>query len=220
MALADKNLAILWAKPCPLQLNDDPERRFRSSFFLALASSPRAPSSILLCSSCILLPAPVGPVLWALVPALFVLFPCPVCPPLSPSAKLLTLLSRLLQGSSAKSFLTSIHRQLWSLPKNSTVSRMFLALTQYPPFLCVISGHLIELGAWCVLPRIPAATTWGSIHISTDEDTGSEKWRTGPGSHRLMVEPGLTLGLCDSNLQSSFAGLNWMTQPGGGCRSG
>ena len=143
MALADKNLAILWAKPCPLQLNNDPERRLWSSFFLALASCPRAPSPLLLCSSCILLPAPVGPVLWALVPALFVLFPWPVCPPLSPFAKPLTLLSRLLQGSSAKSFLTSIHRQPWSLPKNSTVSRMFLAFAQYPPIPCVFSGHLI-----------------------------------------------------------------------------
>lgn len=36
-------------------------------------------------------------------------------------------------------------------------------------------------------------------------------------SQTLMIEPEWTLGLCDSNTQSSFANLNWVTQPCGGC---
>lgn len=55
MTLADKSPAILWAKPCPLQLNDDCARPFWSSSFVAPASYPRAPSSLPLCSSCIML---------------------------------------------------------------------------------------------------------------------------------------------------------------------
>lgn len=214
-----KNLTILWAKPCALQLNNDPKRPFWSSFFLALAASPKPPSPLLLCCSCILLPALLGPGVWAPVPALF-LFPCLVCPPLSPSARLLTLLAKLLYK-----VLTSVHRQLLSLPKNSTISRTFLIVTQYLPFLHVSWVLDTEVGAWCMLSWILAGTTRGSIRVSIDRRghklRGEKDWPR--LSQTLMVEPGLMLGLYDSNTQSSFA--DWMgllsqvvaATGGGGC---
>lgn len=97
MTLTDKNLAILWAKPCPLQLNNDPARLFRSSSFQGSLPPP-----ILLQLHHVI--GQMGP-----SPA-FVLFPSLVCPPLSPSAKLLTPLSGLFQSSFTKPF--SISRKV------------------------------------------------------------------------------------------------------------
>lgn len=90
-----------------------------------------------------------------------------------------------LQSSSAKSFLTSVHRQLRSLPKNSTISRTFLIVTQYLPFLRVFRGYLIwrwMLGV-CYLEFWQPPREEAFMFPLTDEDTSSGE-RTGPGSHR------------------------------------
>lgn len=72
----------------------------------------------------------------------------------------------------------------------------------------------MELGAWNISRILAAAMGGGVVSIYWWGSWGSEMWKIGPDSHRqLMVEPGLMLGLCDPNTESSFAELKW----GDGC---